>query len=1521
MAMPPGEKSEDPVSNPPETDNRPAPAAVPVKRRRWGWWAAGGLLGLGVLLALGVAAAVQALRTEAGTRRLLAAVPGLQVTDPRGPLLGDFSAQRVQWRSAATTVDLERLSWRGLVWQWHPAPGVWGGLRIATLDVERVTVTSAPAPSPAPPTEPPSNLQLPVSVEVEALRVGTVAIASSVPATDGEAPPEPIALRDVRARLAVGAEGGSLHRLTLHHLGWGELQAEGEAQIASAAPMTLSARLQARPARNTPSATPSTAAAPSSNTLPAAKPTDALNWLARVDLQGPLAAPTVRAQLDTETPTATSPSTAARLARAPEEAHLTLQATVHPWAAWPLGDLSAQARGVDLSAFHASAPRTALRADAVARTHSAEQPAELRVSVHNDQAGLWSDRRLPLRSASVQLQAKPERLAVVDLAAIAAELGTREASAGVLSGRGHLSHDSWALDLQWRDLQPSRIDARAAPMRLSGPWMVSGSGTRWQTQGDWTGVLLAPAAGARSSSSNNKSSADARPVQLRFQAGADTARGPTEPDHWTLRELQAQIGEARLSASASLARPQATAPWQLKARTTLSNFDPLPWWPGPPGSVWREGGHRLQGEASVDLQGPTPALAPAPSASAPAGRPGASKPAGPAPMDVNGWRGVAQVAFTDSRLAGVPWTVDASLRHSDGPWQLALQAQAANNSLRVDGPLPWPPAPRLTGSTTPATAPLSVEVNAPDLLSLGPWWALGSPRSSASRVGGQLQVKGDIQGTWPRLRTQGHLDASDLRLDAQRLQSAVLDWNLGLAAADPLALQLQVRQATWQGRTVSQLDVQTEGRVEQHTLKLQALADALPPAWVEELPALTAAAGAAPAPARAPASGRRTAVNISAAGGLQTADKASPSQPQLPTGWQGTLQSLSVRSDAPPSAGLPAWWELRQAVALEAQWAPQGDVPGPRFLLAPGQATLAGTSVQWGRVLWQADPNGPAHLEAELRVDALPVAPWLARWQPELGWHGDLSVGLQAKIQTRPQLQAEVVLERRGGDLSLAADNGVQSLGLTNLRLGLNAVDGQWTFTQAVAGQNLGVVSGAVVAQPAAGQRWPDAQTPVQGVLELQVAQLSAWGNWLPTGWRLGGQLRVSAGVAGRLGAPEITGAVRGTQLSAKHLLEGVDITDGHIDIQLRGDTARIERFSARAGGGSLQLKGEAQLGEAPQAQLQLVLERFQLLGRVDRRLVASGTSRIELRPDKVALDGQWVIDEGLIDFSRSDAPSLSGDVQVVRQTVPAEPPIAPRAPGTPAPAPGPTPGPPGAGTPVVRASPLHLNLGVNLGEKLRLKGRGLDTGLRGELRVTSPDGVLQVNGNVNTVNGTYNAYGQKLTIDRGVVAFTGDVNNPRLDIEATRPNTETRVGVTIIGSATNPRVRLFSEPDLPDIDKLSWLVLGRGSDGLGGTDVTLLQRAAVALLAGENEGVSDQLIRAIGLDQLSVRQSDGAVKETIVSLGKQISQRWYVGYERSLNTTEGSWQLIYRLAQRFTLRAQTGFENSVDLIWTWRWQ
>jgi translocation and assembly module TamB len=395
--------------------------------------------------------------------------------------------------------------------------------------------------------------------------------------------------------------------------------------------------------------------------------------------------------------------------------------------------------------------------------------------------------------------------------------------------------------------------------------------------------------------------------------------------------------------------------------------------------------------------------------------------------------------------------------------------------------------------------------------------------------------------------------------------------------------------------------------------------------------------------------------------------------------------------------------------------------------------------------------------------------------------------------------------------------------------------------------------------------------------------------------------LRTSASVSGRVGEPDYAGEVRASNVAVRNLLLGVDVTQGEALVRLRGAGAEIERFTLRGGDGRLTVRGGARLADKPGATLQIEAERFRVLGRVDRRLIASGQLDLGLTADQLRVQGRVKVDEGLFDLSRSDAPSLDDDVSI-RQARPAAPEVEV---------------PPAAQRP---RRNHQVAVDLDLGDRLRVRGRGLDAALTGQLKLGSSAGRLTVHGTVSAGGGTYAAYGQKLDIDRGLVIFNGEVENPALDILALRPDLDMQVGVAITGTPQAPRVRLYSNVDMSESDRLSWLVLGRASDGLGRADTALIQRAAVALLAGEGEAPTDTLLRNLGLDTLSLRQSgDGDVRETVVTLGKQLSRRWYVGYERGVNATTGTWQLIYRIAQRFTLRAQSGAENSLDLIWVWR--
>jgi len=604
--------------------------------------------------------------------------------------------------------------------------------------------------------------------------------------------------------------------------------------------------------------------------------------------------------------------------------------------------------------------------------------------------------------------------------------------------------------------------------------------------------------------------------------------------------------------------------------------------------------------------------------------------------------------------------------------------------------------------------------------------------------------------------------------------------------------------------------------------------------------------------------------------------------------WAGKLTKLDIAPLRPNTPATLAASNVGLRVALAET--------GPQVTAEPGRAEVGGALVRWQALSWRGGERPEAR--AELLLDDLAVAPLMARWQPDFGWSGDLRIAGHASLLLNDKLTAEVLLDRQSGDLRVTDEFGTRPLGLTDLRVALNVRDGLWQFAQGLAGKDLGSFGGALTLRPA--KLWPDATTPVDGVLQANVADLATWGRWVPAGWRLGGRASATVQIAGKLGGPDLTGRAEGEGIALRHLLYGVDFNEGRFTLDLKGQHAELTQLQARAGDGWLRATGRAELGAKPAAHIEIKADRLRVLSRVDRRIVASGEAALDLDDKGLQLAGKLRADEGLFDFTRGDAPALADDVTVVRgpRNVDATEAAPPKA-----------------------ARSTQVNLALDFGRDFKVRGRGLATTLRGQLQVTQKsDGPLRVTGKLEAAGGQYAAYGQKLEIERGDITFTGSLDNPALDMLAVRPNLDVRVGVYVSGTAQAPRVSLHSEPEMSDTDKLSWLLLGREPDSLGRTDTALLQRAALALLSGEGEGMTGRALRNLGLDELSLSQSDGETRSTIVRLGKQISRRWYVGYERSLNATTGSWQLIYRVAQRFTLRAQSGDDNALDLIWQWKW-
>jgi len=247
---------------------------------------------------------------------------------------------------------------------------------------------------------------------------------------------------------------------------------------------------------------------------------------------------------------------------------------------------------------------------------------------------------------------------------------------------------------------------------------------------------------------------------------------------------------------------------------------------------------------------------------------------------------------------------------------------------------------------------------------------------------------------------------------------------------------------------------------------------------------------------------------------------------------------------------------------------------------------------------------------------------------------------------------------------------------------------------------------------------------------------------------------------------------------------------------------------------------------------------------------------------------------------------------------------------------------------------PLTVDLTADLGDEFRLRAMGIDATLAGSARVRmTGSGQPRINGTIRALNGTYAAYGQRLSIERANLTFSGPYDNPSLDVLAVRKRpegeqlseTNVEAGVQVRGTAQSPTARLVSTPNVSDSDKLSWLVLGHGMETTSGSEKDVLTAAAGALLGGKGGtgGFQTKLATSLGVDEVGLKQRDmgsdaSALESTVVTVGKRISSRAYLSFEQGTSTASSLVSLRYKLNPRISLRFQTGTNSALDVLYSW---
>ena len=591
--------------------------------------------------------------------------------------------------------------------------------------------------------------------------------------------------------------------------------------------------------------------------------------------------------------------------------------------------------------------------------------------------------------------------------------------------------------------------------------------------------------------------------------------------------------------------------------------------------------------------------------------------------------------------------------------------------------------------------------------------------------------------------------------------------------------------------------------------------------------------------------------------------------------WQGMLQSLVYDGVAPITLTAPAPLNVaRNTVSLE----------NATLQLAKGRAVID---------LLKVDASGFAskgRIE-QLAFEDLPIA--LLRLPTTL--QSNVVFSGNWNINAGENVNGKLSLWRESGDLTMTTSNRtIQPLGLEEMNADVVIANNLANFTAKINGRNFGNLDAnlttTLTKTDAGFALLASAPLTINGKAQLHTLA------WLPLPSSLmdaniDGELDLSVAGIGTLQTPNLSGRVIAKNLRLTLPTEGVVLSDGTLEASFDNDKLVISQAAWKGGDGYLKSNGSMMLAKGkPVIDLVWTADKFTVISRADRLLILSGSGRTTLAEDLLSISGDFMMNKGLIELANEDTPTLGDDVVILGQS---------------------------ASNPEPAVKLLLNALHINLGESFKLRGRGLEAELTGDLTL---NGLTQYHphteGGIQVKKGTYMTYGQVLTIERGILNFSGTLDNPGINIRAMRNSAPINAGIEISGSVFLPVTKLVSDPNVADSEKLSWLVLGHGMDQTTKNDYGMLSLAAGVILSqGQSVPLQTQMARAAGLDELSF--SGGNASSASLVFGKQLSSKLYLSYVKSISGLLDVARLTFNVTPRWSLRAEAGTESAVDVLYT----
>jgi translocation and assembly module TamB len=402
----------------------------------------------------------------------------------------------------------------------------------------------------------------------------------------------------------------------------------------------------------------------------------------------------------------------------------------------------------------------------------------------------------------------------------------------------------------------------------------------------------------------------------------------------------------------------------------------------------------------------------------------------------------------------------------------------------------------------------------------------------------------------------------------------------------------------------------------------------------------------------------------------------------------------------------------------------------------------------------------------------------------------------------------------------------------------------------------------------------------------------------------MAGVAQIELRAEGSTDKPRITGTIALENGSYENARSGTVLRG--VDILLRAESGRLTIERAVAGDGEegkVVAAGWLEIDPAGSFPFQVDLD-FQK-AKVLRHdwLTAKGEGRVQLKGtfSHAVLSGEVQVESGefrIPDRVPPEKPKL--EVIEIHGSEPREPLPGKKIEG-------------GSGT--------EFDLRVKSPGRFFVRGRGLESEWRGELRIKGPVDALGINGELTVDRGRFNFLDRRFTLTQGRMVFSGmGPSSPFLDVSAQSNTKDMTAHLRLSGPVRSLEIKLSSDPPFPPDEVLSRLLFGQGVSRASPMQALQLAQA-LNMLSGSNTldllGATQKLLK---VDQLEVKQSGENKDKTSISAGKYLGDTVYMEVEQKIGPKGTKALVDWEIAPHISVETELGAdaESGVGLNWKW---